>query len=110
MSGVLLLSGEQQNATHALRSSLRLVRKMVKYPDVREILKSTLNEGRMNVPSESEMAIAAKLWDYLRLDQEVRPAECILVFGGHDLGVARRAGELYRASVSQIIRLSGGSS
>jgi hypothetical protein len=63
----------------------------------------------MNVPSEIEMTIAAKLWDYLRLGQEVRPAECILVFGGHDLGVARRAVELYRDSVARLILVSGGS-
>jgi hypothetical protein len=63
----------------------------------------------MSVPSDSQMAMASDLWDYLRLGQEVRPAECILVFGGHDLGVARRAVELYRDSVARIILVSGGS-
>jgi hypothetical protein len=55
------------------------------------------------------MAIASNLWDYLRLGQEVLPAECILIFGGHDLGVARRAVELYRDSVARLILVSGGS-
>jgi len=64
----------------------------------------------MSVPGSSEMAIAGNLWDYLRLGQEVQPAECILVFGGHDLGVARRAVELYRDSVARLILVSGGSS
>jgi uncharacterized SAM-binding protein YcdF (DUF218 family) len=56
-----------------------------------------------------ELAIAEELWDYLRLGQEVQPAECILVFGGHDLGVAHRAVELYHAEVAPLVLVSGGS-
>lgn len=63
----------------------------------------------MKHPAASELAIAEDLWNYLRLGQEVRPADCILVFGGHDLGVARRAVELFSASVASYILVSGGS-
>lgn len=63
----------------------------------------------MKPPAASDLAIAEGLWNYLRLGQEVRPADCILVFGGHDLGVARRAVELYRDSVAPRILVSGGS-
>lgn len=59
--------------------------------------------------SATDLAVAEELWDYLRLGQEVQPAECILVFGGHDLGVARRAIELYQDAVAPMILVSGGS-
>jgi hypothetical protein len=55
-----------------------------------------------------DLAIAAELWNYLRLGQEVRPAECILVFGGHDLGVAHRAVELYEKGIAPLLLASGG--
>jgi len=54
------------------------------------------------------MTLAEDLWDYLRLDQEVGPAECILVFGGHDLGVAHRAVELYEQKIAPLLLVSGG--
>jgi len=60
------------------------------------------------MPTDAELDIAAGLWEYLRLGQEVHPAECLLVFGGHDLGVARRAVELYEHSVAPLILVSGG--
>jgi len=49
------------------------------------------------------------LWDYLRLGTLVHPAECQLVFGGHDIGVARRAAGLYADGVLPLIVVSGGS-
>jgi hypothetical protein len=52
---------------------------------------------------------ARKLWDYLRLGAPVESAECLLVFGGHDIGVAGRAAELYRAGSVPFIVVSGGS-
>lgn len=55
-----------------------------------------------------QMALAEGLWDYLRLGQEVREADCLLVFGGHDLGVAHRAIELYQHDVAPVILISGG--
>jgi uncharacterized SAM-binding protein YcdF (DUF218 family) len=55
------------------------------------------------------MRHAGQLWNYLRLGVPVRPAECLLVFGGHDLGVARRAAELYADGIAPFIVVSGGS-
>jgi hypothetical protein len=62
----------------------------------------------MRDPNVRELAMAEELWGYLRLGQEVRPTECILVFGGHDLGVARRAVELYEEGVASTLLVSGG--
>lgn len=61
------------------------------------------------MPTADDLAHARLLWDYLRLDKPARPAECMLVFGGHDLGVARRAAELYAAGAVPFIVVSGGS-
>jgi hypothetical protein len=47
------------------------------------------------MPTAENLACARLLWDYLQLGAPVRPAACLLVFGGHDIGVARRAAELY---------------
>lgn len=52
---------------------------------------------------------ARTLWDYLCLGQPPRPVECLLVFGGHDLGVAERAAELHAAKIAPLIVVSGGS-
>src|SRR6266567_1366257 len=61
------------------------------------------------MPSTTELRIARELWDYLRIDQPVRPADYILVFGGHDLGVAERAADLYADGVAPELLVSGGS-
>lgn len=60
------------------------------------------------MPADSVLALAEGIWDYLRLGQEVRTAQCILVFGGHDLGVARRAVELYSGGTAPWVLVSGG--
>jgi hypothetical protein len=60
-------------------------------------------------PSSDDMLHAKVLWDYLCLGQPVRPVECLLVFGGHDLGVAKRAAELHAAKIAPLIVISGGS-
>jgi hypothetical protein len=57
----------------------------------------------------SDMRCANMLWDYLRLSQPVRRVECLLVFGGHDLGVAERAAELHITGIAPLIVVSGGS-
>jgi len=49
------------------------------------------------------------LWDYLRMGVPVRPAECLLVFGGHDIGVAAPAADLYHERTVPFIVVSGGS-
>ena len=61
------------------------------------------------MPAVADMHHARQLWDYLRLGIPVRPADCLLVFGGHDLGVAGRAAELYEAGIAPFIVVSGGS-
>jgi hypothetical protein len=59
-------------------------------------------------PSQPDARIARQLWDYLRIGQPVRPAEWLLVFGGHDLAVADRAADLYHQGVAPRILASGG--
>lgn len=61
------------------------------------------------MPAVTDMCRARRLWDYLRLDIPVVSAECLLVFGGHDLGVAERAAELYMDGIVPFIVVSGGS-
>jgi hypothetical protein len=61
------------------------------------------------VPTSTDMSRARQLWDYLRLGVPVQLAECLLVFGGHDLGVAERAAELYLNGIASLIVVSGGS-
>ncbi|WP_340677610.1 YdcF family protein [Paraglaciecola sp.] len=48
------------------------------------------------------------LWDYLRLEQEPLPADCIIVMGSHDLGTVPRAVELWRQGLSDLLVFSGG--
>lgn len=57
----------------------------------------------------ADLRNAELLWDYLRLDMSVEPADCMLVFGGHDIGVAGRAADLYHQRMSPFIVVSGGS-
>jgi hypothetical protein len=61
------------------------------------------------MPTPDDLHEARKLWDYLRLGAPVGSAECLLVFGGHDIGVAGRAAELYLAGSVPFIVVSGGS-
>jgi hypothetical protein len=60
-------------------------------------------------PAASDLRNARLLWDYLRLGTPARPAECMLVLGGHDIGVANRAAELYERGTTPLIVVSGGS-
>ncbi|MBO0804446.1 MAG: YdcF family protein [Nocardiopsaceae bacterium] len=60
-------------------------------------------------PGEGDLRRARVLWDYLRLGVPVEPADCLLVFGGHDLGVAGRAAELYHHGMAPLVVVSGGS-
>jgi hypothetical protein len=61
------------------------------------------------MPTTTYMSCAQRLWDYLRLGVPARPTDCLLVFGGHDLGVAERAAELYADGFALLIVVSGGS-
>lgn len=60
-------------------------------------------------PTAIDLRRARLLWDYLRLGIPARPAECLLVLGGHDIGVAGRAAELYAQGTTPLIVVSGGS-
>jgi hypothetical protein len=61
------------------------------------------------MPTADDLRHARLLWDYLCLGVPVRSAECLLVFGGHDIGVADRAADLYDAETAPLIVISGGS-
>jgi len=61
------------------------------------------------MPTADSLVHARLLWDYLQLGAPVHPVECLLVFGGHDIGVAQRAAELYADGVVPLIVVSGGS-
>jgi hypothetical protein len=60
-------------------------------------------------PTPDDLSRARLIWDYLRLGVPVRPAECLLVFGGHDIGVASRTADLYGHGLAPLIVVSGGS-
>jgi uncharacterized SAM-binding protein YcdF (DUF218 family) len=60
-------------------------------------------------PAASDLRNARLLWGYLRLGTPAGPAECMLVLGGHDIGVASRAAELYEQGTAPLIVVSGGS-
>ena len=60
-------------------------------------------------PTASDLRHARRLWDYLRLGVPARAAECLLVLGGHDIGVASRTAELYEQGTAPLIVVSGGS-
>lgn len=48
------------------------------------------------------------LWDYLRLGQPLRQADCIVGFGNFNTDIARRAAELYLAGWAPRILFTGG--
>lgn len=50
------------------------------------------------------------LWDYLVLDQPVRPMDAIVAIGSNALRVAERAAELYRDGYGAYVICSGGTS
>jgi DUF218 domain len=60
-------------------------------------------------PTGSDLRHARLLWDYLRLGVPAQAAECLLVLGGHDIGVADRTAELYGQGMAPLIVVSGGS-
>lgn len=53
-------------------------------------------------------ALAQKLWDYHHMHHALRPSDCILVLGSHDLRVADRGAELYLQGLSPLLLFSGG--
>ena len=59
-------------------------------------------------PTASDLRHARVLWDYLRLGVPARPAECLLVLGGHDIGVASRTADLYGQGMTPLIVVQAG--
>ena len=59
-------------------------------------------------PGQEGLRSALVLWDYLCLDADPEPADCIFVMGGHDKGVAEHAARLYRQGVAPLVAVSGG--
>jgi hypothetical protein len=72
-------------------------------------LAAAREERNQVTPTTDDRHHARLLWDYLRLGIPVRPADCLLVFGGHDIGLADRAAQLYKLGTASLIVVSGGS-
>lgn len=53
------------------------------------------------------MAQAQILWDYLRLDQQPAPADCIIGFGCYNEDIPRRAAQLYRDGYAPRVLFTG---
>lgn len=54
------------------------------------------------------LKLAQKIWDYHHLHHTPEPCDCIMALGSHDLRVADRAAELYRAGMAPLVIFSGG--
>jgi uncharacterized SAM-binding protein YcdF (DUF218 family) len=52
-------------------------------------------------------ALAKRIWDYMRLNQTLAPADCILVFGSHDVRVAKYGAELFLRKLASRMVFSG---
>ena len=48
------------------------------------------------------------IWDYMHLNMEPGPADCIVGFGNYNVNIALRAAELYRAGYAPRILFTGG--
>lgn len=48
------------------------------------------------------------LWDYMRMNQELKKSDCILVLGCSDITIVDRAVEIFKKGYSDIIIFSGG--
>ena len=51
--------------------------------------------------------LLAPVWDFLARPHDAVPSDVIFVFGSRDLGVARRAAELYAAGLASRVLVSG---
>ena len=54
------------------------------------------------------LALAQQLWDYHRMNHQLKKSDCILALGSHDLRVADRAAELYLEGWAPLVIMSGG--
>jgi uncharacterized SAM-binding protein YcdF (DUF218 family) len=60
------------------------------------------------VPRQEALRSALVVWDFLCLDADPEPADCIFVMGGHDKGVAEHAARLYCQGIAPLVAVSGG--
>lgn len=61
------------------------------------------------MPLDQEtIELSRKIWDYHHVNHHLRPADCILVLGSHDLRVAERGAELWLAGFAPWLLFSGG--
>ena len=51
--------------------------------------------------------LAKTIWDYMRMNQSLAPADCILVFGSHDPRVGKYGAELFLRKLAPLILFSG---
>ena len=51
--------------------------------------------------------LARQIWDYMKMNQPLTPADCILVFGSHDPRVAKYGAELFLRRLAPLILFSG---
>ena len=60
-------------------------------------------------PLTAEILDAARsLWDFLKLDHDLRKSDCIIAMGSHDLRVAQYAAQLILADWAPVMVCSGG--
>jgi uncharacterized SAM-binding protein YcdF (DUF218 family) len=59
-------------------------------------------------PAREVLVLAQVLWDYLKMDDALEQADCILAMGSHDTRVANRAAELYLEGWAPRLVFSGG--
>jgi len=52
-------------------------------------------------------ALLTPIWEFLVRTDDPAPSDVIFVFGSHDLGVARRAAELYAAGLASRVLVTG---
>lgn len=48
------------------------------------------------------------VWNYLKLQQSLKPTDAILLLGSSDLRVGERAAELYHQGIAPLVIFSGG--
>lgn len=58
--------------------------------------------------SKAALEALQVLWDYLKLHQQPRKADCIVGFGNFNDDIARRAAQLYREGYSEWVLFTGG--
>lgn len=60
--------------------------------------------------SNADWTAAKVIWEYHRLHHELRPTSAAIGLGGHDLGVAEFAAELYRRGFFPVLVFTGNNS